>query len=411
MNNMKETLKIAVFHNLPSGGAKRALHDHVKYLASSGHEVDVFVPETANETFLPLKEIVDNFKIFPLKTDFLRSWLYHRLDHKAPGTTRISIKALESVQKDIADVINGENYDIALSEQDRFTMSPFFLKYIKIPTAYYCQQPLRNDKILEKISNDATKSFNFIRNTLNYRNLNNTFKIDRKNAKYAHYIMANSYFSREEILKTYGLNSFVSYLGIDTDMFKPLDLSEDFLLAVGSCTPTKGYDFTVRSLALIDKQIRPKFIIISNHSPLNWVNHIKNLANKLDVELKVLDRINDKELIELYNKAKMVIYAPYLEPFGLIPIESMSCGTPVVAVKEGGVRETVIHNKTGMLIDRDEGLFAQAILELLMDDAKRNRISRKAVKTAKNSWDIEHAGNRLLNHLNRAINTYTSLKS
>jgi len=48
-------MKIAVFHNLPSGGAKRALYSFVKYLTKSGHLVDVFVPSTADETFFTIE--------------------------------------------------------------------------------------------------------------------------------------------------------------------------------------------------------------------------------------------------------------------------------------------------------------------------------------------------------------------
>jgi glycosyltransferase involved in cell wall biosynthesis len=404
---MKKTLKIAVFHNLPSGGAKRALYDHVKYLVSSGHEVDVFVPETANENFLSLIELVNNFKVFPVKTGFLRSFIYSKLNPETPSSDLVSLKELELTEKNIAADINGGNYDVVLSEQDKFTMSPFILKYIKIPAVYYCQQPLRNDKILEEVSNDIENP-NFIRKKMKYRDLNNTFKIDSINAKYAKYILANSYFSRESLLKTYGLNSFVSYLGIDTYKFKPLQLpSEDFVLSVGSCTPIKGYDFTIRSLSLINEQIRPEFTIVSNFSSPEWKNYIEKLANKLGVKLTILDLINDHELIKLYNKAKMVIYTPYLEPFGLIPIESMSCGTPVVAVKEGGVRETVVHNETGLLIDRDENLFAQAILELLRDTDKSREMSKNAITNVQNFWTLEHAGIRLLNHLNLAIDRYT----
>jgi glycosyltransferase involved in cell wall biosynthesis len=43
----------------------------------------------------------------------------------------------------------------------------------------------------------------------------------------------------------------------------------------------------------------------------------------------------------------------------------MACGTPVVAVKEGGVRESVMHDKTGILTQRDENMFAQAVMDLL----------------------------------------------
>ena len=55
--------KIAVFHNLPSGGAKRSLYTYIQYLTNHGHIVDVYIPETANEEYLPLEEVASSVKI------------------------------------------------------------------------------------------------------------------------------------------------------------------------------------------------------------------------------------------------------------------------------------------------------------------------------------------------------------
>lgn len=82
----------------------------------------------------------------------------------------------------------------------------------------------------------------------------------------------------------------------------------------------------------------------------------------------------------------------------------MACGTPVVAVKEGGVRETVIHKKTGLLIDRDEELFGEAITSMLSKDYKRYDMGKNAVRTVENYWTNDHAGERLIEHFNRVIN-------
>jgi len=117
----------------------------------------------------------------------------------------------------------------------------------------------------------------------------------------------------------------------------------------------------------------------------------------------ILRLIDDEKLVTLYNQAKIVLYAPYLEPFGLVPLEAMACGTPVVAVKEGGVRETVIHNETGILTQRDESLFADAIINLLDDDKKRIKLSKQAVESVRTSWTLEKAGERLLWHLKRVM--------
>ena len=51
-------MKVAIFHNLGSGGAKRALYDSVRFLTKSDHTVEVFVPSTADESYLPLKDVV-----------------------------------------------------------------------------------------------------------------------------------------------------------------------------------------------------------------------------------------------------------------------------------------------------------------------------------------------------------------
>ena len=401
---MDNKMNIAVFHNLPSGGAKRALYGMLDYLIKSGHTVDAHVPSTANENFLPLTDLVENVNLYKVKTSIGGS-LYSSIKYVPPFIKQISLRDLENTEKAIAETINSGDYDVVLCEQDQYTLSPFFLKYIKKPTAYYCQQPTRDEAILKKLSEitkDQPNIFKkFVFNYADKRDL----KIDIKNAGYATYILANSYFSRESILRGYGLNSYVSYLGIDTNLFRPIEiLKEDFVLSVGTCTPTKGYDFIIKSLSLIEPEQRPRFVIAANHSVPEWKNYIEELAAKLEVKLEILDMVDDEKLLNLYNSAKVVLYAPYLEPFGLVPIESMGCGTPVIGVKEGGVRETVVHNKTGILVERDEKLFAKAVKETMEDTNKLEKMSQISVDTVNNFWTLKHAGERIEWHLENAMN-------
>jgi glycosyltransferase involved in cell wall biosynthesis len=144
-------------------------------------------------------------------------------------------------------------------------------------------------------------------------------------------------------------------------------------------------------------------IIVSNFSLPDWKSYIEKLASQLNVDLEILDLIDDEKLVNLYNQAKLVLYAPYMEPFGLVPLEAMGCGTPVVGVKEGGIRETVIHNQTGLHSERDEHLFAEATTKLLTKDLKRYNMSKNSIKAVEDYWTLEHAGERLLWHLNRII--------
>jgi len=395
-------MKIAVFHNLPSGGAKRALHGYVDYLSRQNHTVDVYVPSTANEEFLPLKDVSNSLKIFPVEKTFKGS-VYSTFKYVSPLIKTISLRDLELTPKKIAETVNSIEYDIVFSEQDQYTMAPFFLKYIRHPTVYYCPQPPRNEAILETVS-EGNKKYNPVKRFIFNQADNKDLKIDKKIISHARNILTNSYFTRESILRVYGLNSYVSYLGIDTNLFRPLEVpEEDFVLSVGSCRPSKGYDFIIRSLALIDSEIRPKLIIVSNFSLPDWKNYLEQLASQLNVDLEILDLIDDEKLVYLYNQAKLVLYAPYMEPFGLVPLEAMGCGTPVVGVKEGGIRETIIHNITGLHSERDEQLFAEATTELLTKDLTRYNMSKNSIKAVKDNWTLEHAGERLLWHLNRII--------
>ena len=293
---MSEKLKIAIFHNLPSGGAKRALHGFVKYLSTSGHTVDLYIPETANEEFLPLEGMVRDMHVFPVKKSWFRSLVYSTFSYVPAIFKPISIKNVDQAEKAIAQTINQGDYDVVFSEQDQFVMAPYFLKYIEKPTVYYCQQPPRREKILEKISEDKRKKR--LLEPLIKRYINHVIagemNLDLKNVQYARYMIANSYYSHESILRSYGLNSYVSYLGVDVELFKPLELPrEDFVLSVGTCIPPKGYDFIINSLARVDEKVRPKLIIVSNMGDEQWKDYLREMATGLGVDLEILRGIDD----------------------------------------------------------------------------------------------------------------------
>lgn len=402
-------MKIAVFHNLPSGGAKRALYGFVKYLTKAGHTVDVFIPSTAEEGFLSLQAFARELKVLPVRRTFT-GLAKSTIKYLPPiRGYRFSLADLEMTQKRLADMINQGDYDVVFVEQDQYTLSPFILKFLKKPNVYYCQQPSRQaEAVLNNLSwqgFDSRGPAILARRIWRWYSALRLPYIDKKNASFGKYILTNSYFSRENILRRYGLNSFVCYLGVDTAIFKPLTIQkENYVLSVGACNPPKGYDFIVKSLSHINQKIRPKFIIISNSVDLRWKKYLEKLAVQNGVELEMKSLIKDEELVQFYNRAKLFVYAPYLEPFGLAPLEAMACGTPVVAVKEGGVRESVINNETGVLTEREESLFAEAITALLLDNERREKMGRRAVEVVREFWTLEHARDRLLWHLERAIN-------
>lgn len=132
-----------------------------------------------------------------------------------------------------------------------------------------------------------------------------------------------------------------------------------------------------------------------------------SLAAENNVLLETLYNISDEELIGYYNKAKVFVYAPYLEPFGLAPLEAMSCAMPVVAVCEGGVRETVINNVTGILAERDEDEFASAVSFLLTNEQEAEKMGIQGRDWVRNKWIWQNSYKMLIRNFNRVIKSYS----
>ncbi|MCL4467534.1 MAG: glycosyltransferase family 4 protein [Deltaproteobacteria bacterium] len=397
-------MKIAVFHNLPSGGAKRALYEFLKELKKRGHSIDAFLPQTANEQFLPLDDVVNNKHVYPVKTFF------HRINLKGFRTLYFleqSLLAQARCQRLIADEINSGNYDLVLANHSVPTQSPFLLRYLKIPSVYYLQEPIRwayehPIKDINTTMKRSTVKMLYERALVNYI----LKPIDESNTSHATILLVNSYYSHESIMKAYGLNAYVSYLGVNTEIFK-YDRNvpkENIILSVGRLIQQKGFRFIIKAMAKISNKIKkPKLIILGDADSSSERSILISLAreNHIDVEIKI--GITDTELVQYYNKALLVVYAPYLEPFGLVTLESMACGTPVVGVKESGIREVIEDNVTGLLVERDVNKFAEAIEYLLNKNDVRDRMGKKSIESVKEKWTWQKATDNLIEHLQTII--------
>lgn len=407
---MYKKLNIAVFHNLPAGGAIKALQDNISFLKKQGHTVDVYTTDISNKSFATLENLSDNHYVYSIKRNKFRRFILKNLEKILPNSTFdenskifISFNDYKSTLKNIANDIDTNNYDLVLLEQDiLFSLSSPILKYIKTLKVYYCQQPSRyHEKILSKFKNQKKPFYSRIFDKLYEEKY---FKLDSEYAQYADYILCNSYFSHENILRSYGLNARVSYLGIDNNLFRPLNFSrKNIVMSVGSADTRKGTDFIIKALGNVDKNIRPKFLIVGYGRNQVYIDYLYGLADELNVDFEILTGISYNELIKLYNEVKLVIFTPYLEPFGLVPLEAFSCGTPVIGVKEGGVKETIKHMKNGLLLDRDEILFAKGIEELLANQELWNQFADYGPKYVNEFWTLDHAGERLINHFYRIL--------
>ncbi|MCG2796037.1 MAG: glycosyltransferase family 4 protein [Actinomycetia bacterium] len=398
---MRDRLRIAVFHDLPSGGGKRALFEYCRELTRRGHVVDAYIPESANEVFLPLDEVVRDKRVYPVRFQEMTSKI-------ARGSNplfrfigfHLRLFGLVLCQRQIARDVNAGVYDLAFVHHSAYTQSPFILRYLKIPSLYYLEEPNRwlyEAPLAEHGVPGRSLSSSYSRVMLR--------RIDRTNTMLATSILTNSYYSHESILRAYGTNSQVCYLGVNTDTFHRVGGRRrgDYVLSVGGLHVEKGFRFIIRALGQLERSIRPRLVIVADRGESPEREALLQMARKYDVSVDIVSNVSDEELCAYYNEALLVIFAPYLEPFGFVPLEAMACGTPVVGVREGGIRETVEDGGTGLLVDRDVETFSEAVKYLLENDQVAEEMGLRGFEVVGANWTWEASTDRLLARVHETI--------
>lgn len=383
-------MKIALYHNLPSGGGKRCLHEMVKRL-SAHHEIDVYTLSCAEHEFDDIRPLVERYVIVPFAPLHLLKRPFGRLNQLI---YLADLLRLDRIDRSLAQRIESGRYDVAFVHHCRYRQSPALLRFLRTPAVYYCQEPPRgiyDPPVVRSYSVSPTRARwlaqmdplpRLYRETLRRR--------DKLNARSCRTLLVNSHHSRELVWRIYGKEPQVCYLGVDAGTFRPLPFpKEAIVLSVGALVPTKGYDLLINGIGRLPSPIRPRLVIVSNFVQVLEKKYLEHLAEDRQVVLHVKPLISDGELASWYSRSQFTGYTPVLEPLGLVPLESMACETPVVGVREGGVRETVVDGVTGRLVERDPDALAGAMNELLLNPELASEMGRNGRSWVQERWSWE----------------------
>ncbi len=382
-------MKLAFFHNLHSGGAWRVANEQLRRLVAQGVEIELFEPTTAKPLEAPPSVEVYRLPFRPLPT--LRRPL-GRLNY---AVRSLELGRLRRFHRHLATQIEAGGYDLLFVHPSQFVQGPPLLRYVhKVPTLYYCHEPLRRlyePPLTVRPSQQGERWSDRI-DPLRQGYLRRLGEEDQAATKAATRVIVNSHYTQGEVRRIYGVESDVCPPGIDVETFQPLGLSRNgSLLSVGALTPYKRFDTLIEALARIPKRKRPPFHIISNYAEAEEHRYLMALARERDVRLYVDVGVPDPILIAAYNSASLVGYTPHREPLGLVPLEAQACGTPVVGVNEGGVRETIVDGVTGRLVPRDPDALAEAITALMGNWAELAKMSSAARRHVVTHWSWERA--------------------
>jgi len=166
--------------------------------------------------------------------------------------------------------------------------------------------------------------------------------VDFKTAQHPDLFIANSQEVQRRIQKFYRRDSVVIYPPIDVPATLPKTKKEEFYLYVGRLAASKHVDLVVKTCS----QLKKRLLVVGSGKGLE---DLKNIAGP---SVEFLGSVSDEKLHDLYARAKLLIYPAEDEDFGMIPVEAMAYGTPVIVHRSGGFLESVIEGKTGIFIDK-----------------------------------------------------------
>ncbi|MCY4529160.1 MAG: glycosyltransferase, partial [Chloroflexi bacterium] len=221
----------------------------------------------------------------------------------------------------------------------------------------------------------------------------------------ANAIIVSTEQERSDVSRLYGTDpGKISVLpaGVDLELFRPAEKPEarrslglpegNVVLSVGRVEPLKGFDILLMAMASMDERSDTTVVIAGgDEEDSPEFERLRELAQSLGLGDSVIftGSVSQDELSVYYNAADVFVLPSYYESFGLVALEAMACGVPVIASRVSGPRSFVKSGETGYLIDRRcPEPFAQRLDVLLHNPMLRESMGRAARSRAEElGWD------------------------
>ncbi|MGG4452482.1 glycosyltransferase family 4 protein [Brevibacillus porteri] len=199
----------------------------------------------------------------------------------------------------------------------------------------------------------------------------------------------------------------VAWLGVDTCRFSPIQKTSHSraftLLFAGRLIPRKGVPILLQAVKLVNKQVaQPVKVMIAGGTPTSkYARELQSLSRKFGVHAEFLGTIPHCRIHRVFRKADLFICPSQKhESFGLVNVEAMSSGLPVIASKNGGIKEVIQHGRSGLLIKqyKNPQAFADAICSLIMNKPLYLKMKQEARQIALEKFSWRATADRL-NHI------------
>ena len=215
-----------------------------------------------------------------------------------------------------------------------------------------------------------------------------------------------------DVLRGYGVNSLAEVIatGLQAHSFTPADgnafrvkhgiaLDRPMILYVGRVAHEKNIGFLLIVAKLLSDVMPDVLLVIAGEGPA--LSSLRNSVKEHSIENNVqfigyLDR--NTQLNSCYKAADVFVFSSKSETQGLVILEAMAQGTPVVAIAELGTASILIEGKGALISTENESEFVQKVHSVLINPQRRQQLSETALDYAQNKWSAEIQAERMLRY-------------
>ncbi len=225
------------------------------------------------------------------------------------------------------------------------------------PNLWYCYTPPR---VFYDLYQSTSSRLPFGKQHLNHLWITCHRMLDKKSVNKVENIVAISNTVKDRIFNYYNRDADIIYPSVNTSAFRYKEYG-DFWLSVNRLYPEKRIELQIECFRKLPNE---RLIIIGGYSKGDKMDqYVMSLKETLPHNIEILGEVTEKELYDYYSRCRGLVCTAIDEDFGLTPLEAMASGKPVIAVNEGGFRETVTPD-TGMLVEADSRKIAEAVCKI-----------------------------------------------
>ncbi|MCA9349916.1 glycosyltransferase, partial [Candidatus Saccharibacteria bacterium] len=337
------------------GGAERVLVS----LSKAYPDADIYT-SAYNPKLFP--ELADKNVI----TSFINSWPLAKSRHQLyPILRRFAFESFDF-----------KDYDLVLSDSSAeakgiiVPTETVHISYIHTPTRYYWSHSQQYSQ------SPGIGGLGLIAGKANQLLLKSSQSWDYQAGQRPDYLIANSRNTRSRIKQYYHRDSKVIYPPVDLERLKAkspvssLSNFKNYFICFSRLVPYKRIDLALRACLITNQNL----LVVGNGPEYS---RLVELAQG-STQIRFLREASDSEVSYLASKAKALIF-PGEEDFGIVPLEAMALGLPVIAYRQGGATETIVPAKTGIFFDTQS---VESVVSAILEFPKINFNVEKIIKHA-----------------------------